>query len=98
MLLGHQNLDDRAVFSADICQAGQPCACHVDLGVLAGWDLVQRDWALRQREPGNAPWTRLVRRLTMRIEAASTCVRILAGRMLRCIADIAHVCSPAKER
>lgn len=91
-MLGQQNsgVDGHAVLSVDLDQGGHPSACQgIDLEVSTGWDLIQRDWGLRQREPG-CDQSGLAHRLMMRIEAALIRVRLLVGRVLRCPAEVAH--------
>jgi hypothetical protein len=56
----------------DLCpRAGHGCARErAPVSLAAGWDLVQRDWGLRQREPGSPGTVRLfdrTRRLASRL-------------------------------
>jgi len=98
MLLGQQcsEVDGRAVLSVGFYQACPPCACQgacqgLDVELPAGWDLVQRDWGVRQREPGDAR-SGLAHRLMMRIEVAWVRLRFFVGRVLR-HAGVTHACS-----
>jgi hypothetical protein len=55
MLLEHPDPggDLPAAFSLACPRAGHGCARDgIPVSAAAGWDLVQRDWGLRQREPG----------------------------------------------
>ena len=101
MVLGQQcsEVDGRAVRSVGFYQACHPCACQgacqgLDLELPAGWDLVQHDWGLRQREPGyerSGP----AHRLMMRIEVSLARLRLFVGRVLR-HAGVTHACSTGR--
>lgn len=98
MLLGQQcsEVDGRAVRSVGF-YACHPCVCRGDdLGGPAGWDLIQRDWGLRQREPGSDRSGR-AHRLMMRIDAALSRVWIFVGRVLRHV-GVTHACSTSQGR
>jgi hypothetical protein len=93
-VLGQQysEVDSRVVLSVDFYQACHSCACRGDdLGGPSGWDLIQRDWGLRQREPGCAR-SGLAHRLVMRVEAALARIRLFVGRVLRQV-GFTHACS-----
>jgi hypothetical protein len=58
-------------------RAGHGCAGdELPMTVAAGWDLVQRDWGLRQREPGSPrALERAVARVVRLARAAAHIVR-----------------------
>lgn len=63
--------DPSAAFSLACPRAGHGCARDgIPVSAAAGWDLVQRDWGLRQREPGPPPAIQRAGALAMRIARA----------------------------
>ena len=61
--------------------SGDPGCSLARFGEAWGWDLTQRDWSLRQREP-TRPVSRVLARLVARIEAAIAWMwRLLRGAL-----------------
>jgi hypothetical protein len=81
MLREHQQprVDPPDASSLGCPRAGHGCARDgIPASGVAGWELVQRDWGLRQREPGPPPAIQRAGALAMRI--ARALVRLVASR------------------
>ena len=87
MWLGQQNCE---VVGGSVFAVGGSCRA-ADLEGMAGWELIQRDWGLRQREPGHTRASRFVRRL-------GALVQRLAARMFHGPAGVAHAGSTSHDR